>query len=275
MSAFAQTNLALYRQLLDRGYAPEDLAPVQRAYFFSARAVSARLRGSGKPFVCHLVGTASILAELDQSLEVIQAALLHAMYIKSQADFGRADRTRKGKKSIRRRRRILVREFGREVEGLVYAYHRFKWRYHKSRIDEDTIAAGGLYGREAVLLRLANELEDFLDGAVHLHGRAGESEKVRKGAAWRLRYMEACESNLIHAAEYLGYPQLAGWYREAFSQTRAMPDMTPLRTGYYASVRVPPPSLESEESGSRQSPRKAGIARRVLRRLVRFPRRRG
>jgi predicted HD phosphohydrolase len=46
-------------------------------YDFALQIFTGRLRGSGKPFLSHLVGTASILATLDAPTRVVAAGLLH------------------------------------------------------------------------------------------------------------------------------------------------------------------------------------------------------
>jgi (p)ppGpp synthase/HD superfamily hydrolase len=58
-SGYAQTNLQLYRQLRDRTDA--DVALVAAAYELALSLFPRSFRATGKPFLCHLVGTASIL----------------------------------------------------------------------------------------------------------------------------------------------------------------------------------------------------------------------
>src|SRR4051812_50130353 len=76
--AYAQTNLQLYAQLRRAGAAEQDLALVRAGYDLAMHLCPASFRGSGKPLLAHLVGTASILAAMDQSARVVTAGGLHA-----------------------------------------------------------------------------------------------------------------------------------------------------------------------------------------------------
>ena len=62
MFHFAQTNLQLLSQMQDAGYAAAEVDRVRAAYAAVLPLFAAHFRGSGKPFLAHLVGTASILA---------------------------------------------------------------------------------------------------------------------------------------------------------------------------------------------------------------------
>src|SRR5262245_11904038 len=73
----AQTNLQLYNQLLARGWTTNDLHHARAAYELAADLFSGQYRCSGKPFVAHLVGTASVAAAVGLPSELVLAALLH------------------------------------------------------------------------------------------------------------------------------------------------------------------------------------------------------
>ena len=77
--AYAQTNLQLYAQLRRANADESDLALVRRGYDLAMHLCPASFRGSGKPLLAHLVGTASILASLGQPTRVVTAGLLHAV----------------------------------------------------------------------------------------------------------------------------------------------------------------------------------------------------
>lgn len=78
--SYAQTNLQLFNQLQTTGYAEADLLCMAKSYELASRLFTGAFRGSGKPFLAHLVGTASIVATLQQPIAVIAAGLLHAAY---------------------------------------------------------------------------------------------------------------------------------------------------------------------------------------------------
>jgi hypothetical protein len=135
----AQTNLRLYEELRAAGRAPAELLAARRAYDLALVLFAGLHRASGKPFVAHLVGVASIAAKLGQRAPVVVAGLLHAAY-----DQGLFPGWRR---RLTDAKRAAVRAVaGDEAERLVLRYHQHD--------DGD---------REVVLLRLANELEDLVD----------------------------------------------------------------------------------------------------------------
>jgi hypothetical protein len=148
----AQTNLELAAQLQRAGWSAEDRAGVERAYGLAAELVSGWYRPSGKPFVDHFVGTAGVVAAAGGRPVLVRAALLHNV---AGSVFGHqrlADR------------RELEAAIGAEATDLVLAYPSMPW-------DADAVAAhigraDRLAGRERdlVVLRLANEVDDRLDG---------------------------------------------------------------------------------------------------------------
>lgn len=140
----AQTNLQLYAQL------PADQLPVVvAAYALAAQLFSGQFRASGKPFLAHLVGTASILVNLGRPLEEITAGLLHAAY--EAGDFG----ANSGSK--REEVRTVIGEL---AESYLHTYSSLPW-------DPDRYpASDSPLERVALVVRVANELEDLLDGAM-------------------------------------------------------------------------------------------------------------
>lgn len=75
----AQTPPQLYCQLLAAGFDADALTRVRDACLFAATHTRHLLRGSGKPFACHLVGVASLLADATGDLDLVLAGLLHAL----------------------------------------------------------------------------------------------------------------------------------------------------------------------------------------------------
>jgi hypothetical protein len=163
MHSYAQTNIQLFNQLHRLGYRAGELEAIVSAHELMMTLMTGQFRASGKTFIAHLVGTASILGSLHVASPILAAALLHAAY--SAGDFGD---DRPGISDAKRGRvRLAV---GEQVEGYVCRYHNLPW-------DDQTIrrVAGDLDGmtaieREVVLMRLANELEDFLDLGLHYCG---------------------------------------------------------------------------------------------------------
>ena len=168
-----------------------DLTRIAMAYEIAATRCSAMYRPNGKPFVCHLVGTASILYSVGAPMTVVTAGLLHSVY--KHGDFGRgAGRFRK------KERTDLRRAVGDAVEDLVYRYTHFEWDH--SRLDEmvDRLPSLSDRSRDVLLMRLADLLDDHVDLG-RLYERSASKEAERRGR--RDSY-----SRLARAA---GYPELA------------------------------------------------------------------
>jgi hypothetical protein len=152
----AQTNLQLYEQLTERGFAGSDLAAIRGAYDLATSLFAGVYRASGKPFVAHLVGTASLLAALGAPARLVTAGLLHSAY--SHGDFGDGPPGR-----TRRRAERLAEAVGEEVEGLIARYESFPWK------NSDASPRGGWPGsldpldRDVLTMRLANELDELID----------------------------------------------------------------------------------------------------------------
>src|SRR5258706_2494515 len=77
MHRFPQTNLQLYRHLAEVGYAAADIASAGRAYELALELFPGTYRGSGKPFLAHLVGTAGIVAGPRTRAALIATGVLH------------------------------------------------------------------------------------------------------------------------------------------------------------------------------------------------------
>src|SRR5262249_32631574 len=72
-----QTNLQLYRLMMEGGADEKSLAQVRAAYDLARRFFAGYHRPSHKPFLCHLVGTAGALTQWRQASHVVVAGLLH------------------------------------------------------------------------------------------------------------------------------------------------------------------------------------------------------
>jgi len=202
---YAQTNLQLYTGLRDAGCTEEDLRLVRSGYDLAMRLFTASFRGSGKPLLAHLVGTASILAAVGRPARIVTAGLLHAAY--ALGDFG------DGRLGMTEAKRKRVREaVGGEVEELVARYTLFDWNRNTiPRIRErvDTLTP---IEREVLVIRLANELEDHLDYGVLYCGN-GEA---------RREYIRSPLNQSVDMARSLGFTDLAQELERAFQETLAV-----------------------------------------------------
>jgi (p)ppGpp synthase/HD superfamily hydrolase len=188
----AQTNVQLYGQLLALGWPEAELVRVRACYALAMRLHVARFRPSGRQFLAHLVGTASLLAWMEAAPDVVLAGLLHAVY--DQGDFG------DGRRTMTHAKRGLVRSAaGQQVESLVAAYTELGWN---REILARTLArdeAFEPFERDVLRIRLANELDDHLDLDV-LYGAARRE---------RLEYLADATPGLSALARQLGHAPLA------------------------------------------------------------------
>lgn len=177
----AQTNIALYRQMQFEEYPAAAFEPVRKAYETAQRLFGALFRASGKPFLAHAVGTASVLASYRQPATLLAAALLHAAY-----SHGRFP----SDVPAQARRDWLAQAVGPEVEKLVDAYHRHQ---HDNAIPDSAEQIGAMKGDAgiAVILGIANRIDDCVDG-----GEAFAQPQDRPDEA-RLAYWSAV-AGILH-----------------------------------------------------------------------------
>jgi (p)ppGpp synthase/HD superfamily hydrolase len=202
MFAHAQTNIQLFNQLERAGYGHADLARVRDAYALSMRLFTGCFRRCGKTFISHLVGTASILADLHTEAPIVAAGLLHSAY--SHGEFGTG--ARGASEAKRRQVRLVV---GERAEVLVARYTSMPWHGEAIPDPHQNLPAVGSIERELLLMRLANELEDHLDlGGLY----SGETRRRREIIQ---SYLFLCTG----MAERLGYPELSTALSRAFEDT--------------------------------------------------------
>lgn len=249
---FAQTNIQLYNQMRDEAYDDAAIGRVVTAYRLATRIFVGKYRGSGKTLIAHLVGTASLLAWLGRPAPVVAAGLLHAAY--EDGDFGSSDPVRAMKEAA-----------GPDVEQLVSAYHALKWSYSEELIQELRRREPTMSDqeRQATVIRIANEVEDYLDLATMYHGKPDDDESVVKSGPWRLGYMETVEKPLAELAEVFGEPRLAEQIRSQFEATRKKQDLISpsLRSGRPYMYFIPPASYRRTLRG------KARVVKQTLRRV--------
>jgi spore coat polysaccharide biosynthesis protein SpsF len=197
----AQTHLELLIQMGESGvYSSDDLQQCNKAYYLALPCVALLMRGSGKPFITHLVGTASIMVGLNQDVEVVVASLLHAVY-QRRVPFPRAE-------TLEARRKLVEAMFGERVEKLVYWYTESEEvtgpEYATSQSDHP-------YFMEVLTMRLADELEDLSYFGLFTHGNPDDTPQDRGSYVWRreqkrthiqamLKHLSGKERELCNAA---------------------------------------------------------------------------
>ena len=196
MHAYAQTNVQLFNQLRSEGYSEKDRERVREAYEFAMHLFTGLFLPSGKTFIDHLVGTASILASLHVSADLVIAGLIHAAYL--HGDFG--CRT----EGISERKRNEVRDtVGAEVEKYVERYDRLLWTPQKMLTLRKLLHELSPVDRHVLLMRLANELEHELDFAGLYYCRNESQQR------WKQRYLQTHVPIMAEMAEKLGFLSLA------------------------------------------------------------------
>lgn len=191
--SYAQTNIQFLNQARLEGYAPGDLALFAQAYRFSLPLFSGRFRVSGKTFFAHLVGTASVLARLRLDRDVVAAGLLHAAY--THGDFG------DGRRGISDAKRSTLRAaVGEGVEGYIARYTTLDWSAQSVPRMPATLDTLDHTDRQVITIRLANELDEYLDLGILYEG--GSRQRV-------IDHTNRTKDILVQIALGLAIPQLA------------------------------------------------------------------
>jgi (p)ppGpp synthase/HD superfamily hydrolase len=251
VAGYAQTNLQLYRQMRE-SHPPEAVAQVAAGYELAVLLFTGRFRGSGKTFLAHLVGTASVLAGLRAPGAVVTAGVLHAAY--AQGEFGSGV---PGVTPAKRSR--LIRAVGEEAEALVAGFTELAWDERSIPELLEGVATLGPRERDVVRIRLANELEDYLDLGTR-YGTYAESDRK-----WAAAVGPAC----AELARRLGHAGLASDLERVFEESarESVPDA--LRRPHGGSYLVAPASHRPRARAALAT-RLARLRRRAARLLRRF-----
>lgn len=150
-----QTNLQLYRLLIEQGASEADLVLVRNAYDLARQLFSGCYRPSHKPFVAHLIGVAGALVFWGEPVETVVAGMLHSAYL--YGDYG------DGKRGAAKTRRRFTRGcVGERAEELIYGYTSAKWTTPVDQVAAEVTA--GNVDRTIVVIKLADLCDDCCDG---------------------------------------------------------------------------------------------------------------
>lgn len=153
---FAQTIIQLLNQLDAAEYPPSQIEQVRSAYATATELFAGCFRESGKTFLSHLVGTASILVAFGAEISFVVAGLLHAAY-----RVGRFPRN--AGRDFAAWRRWMARRTGAQAEAVVLEYSYLEFATARAAAMESEIDRMRLNLARAVLVRIANNIEDHLD----------------------------------------------------------------------------------------------------------------
>ena len=223
MHSYAQTNVQLFNQLRAEGYSKQDIQRVAQAYEFAMRLFTGLFLPSGKMFIDHLVGTASILASLHVPVELVIAGLIHAAYL--HGNFGGL---RKGiSETTRNQVKLAV---GEEVEKYVVRYELLPWE-PETLVLRETIDKLSPVDRNVLLMRLANDFEHNLDSGSLYRDNWPE-------------YIQRAGPAMVSMAEKLGFPSLSAEMASVFGDMvlTEVPLEARIRTSEPAAYLVVPKS---------------------------------
>ncbi len=198
---YAQTNIQLFKELMNLGYSTGELVLIKSAYELARNLLTGKYFASSRAFIDHAVGTASILASLRLSADVVAAGLLHNIYREGDFGFGAKNHISDSK------RKKVISIVGRQVEKYISKYLELPWYKNLPAICANLDKLDKI-DRDVVLIKLANELEHILDFE-HLY--FPDADKHLK------RINHNCPI-MIEIAEKMGLEKLADEIRTAFRQ---------------------------------------------------------
>lgn len=149
----AQTNLQLYSQMRQTGFSSADIQTMQHDYETACLLFSPLCRSTGRPFLCHAVGTASAAMMEGAGILDVRAALLHAAY-----KHGRFPDHKK--KKTQRHTGWLKERCGTELTDLLGEFSVFSFtpKDVQQFVENETLSSG--LTLRLVRLKLANDVDD-------------------------------------------------------------------------------------------------------------------
>lgn len=223
----AQTNLELYAQAIDHGYSKTQRRRLGDAYVFAFRQVFPLARGSGKPFIAHLVGTASLVLESGCPEDWVLGGLFHALY-QRRVPF-------EGHLLPDDRRCVLKERFGNSVDDLVYRYTSFE----TENLRDFDSCKDGSGSSDVLTLRLADELEDLSGNSLALHGSSEPDEdRVFGGYASRREMKIVQAPSLLALTQSLDLHGMHEGFLHWLDFESSPQELEDMRTGWLSSVNL-------------------------------------
>lgn len=214
MNRYAQTNIQLFNQLQRDGYRDAQLRLIADAYGLAAQLFTARFEPSGKCFMGHVIGVASILGAYAASAELVAAGLVHNAY--RNGDFG--DCRCKITAAKRERIRSVI---GENAEQYVYRFATRRWYTQGLREIHQRLETLTESERHVVLLYLADQLEKLLDLEI----------LYRKDCQQRCEYYREYGPQLTDLAHKLGHDAFANELQQVLQETFTSTVPEVLRSG--------------------------------------------
>ena len=223
-----QTHLELFMQMSETAnYSSKDIENCNKAYNLALNCVYDIARGSGKPFICHLVGTASILVAQKVEIDVVIAGLIHALF-QNRVNFP-------GTKTIVERYTWVEQNFNQLIAQLVLDYTEFE---NVPLSDMHLFENEKKNFQEVLMMRLADELEDLTYFSLFMHGNEHDNEEVKGSYLWRRKHKSAHIQSMLSLLQMYGLDV----FLEAFNfWNHAEPDAIwsqALKSGKYSSYSL-------------------------------------
>lgn len=203
---YAQTPAQLLHQVQEAGWPAEELTRVKQACDLAVVLYSGLFRACGKPFLCHAIGTASILVRHGAPPTLALAGLHHAAL--THGHFG------DGAPASSEAHRLRLRHtLGKSVELHVTHYKRFRW---SEPVEPGEIDFADYDCRSAAVcvIRMANNIEERLDGALAL-----TAKKIDTLPGWAPFFTRLCA--------FLSIPELGREYRLVHTLSAAAAESMP------------------------------------------------
>ena len=185
-----QTRSDLLDAAIERGYVRSELTLIANAYHIAHVLMNGGYRPCGRPFIAHLVGTASVLVRYGFHAEIVAAGLLHAAYTHCPSH-------RDGPAGAINAVSALLGGPGSALERRVRAY---SIREKNAARNANAIAVDSkltVMDAELIAIAAANEVDMHVSREVRYSGRTDVLEP---------RLLESA----AHVCERLGVPGLHG-----------------------------------------------------------------
>jgi hypothetical protein len=166
-SDLKQTVTGLIEAAHARGYTTGEIMNIKSAHWTALLLSSGGYRPCGRPFINHLIGTASVLVHFGFEARLIVAALLHAAYTHAPKMRGNAQET------VDAVARILGGA-GSPVDRMVRAYTLRDRRWAELAGLDDWQDVATTEDAETAIIAMANLIDMRLSGEIRSSGRTDE-----------------------------------------------------------------------------------------------------
>lgn len=181
MYNYALTYSQLMNQARAQGIDKQGLIRLRTSLQLGETLMDGLYRKTATPFLCHGIRTASIVMRESDSIDIVVAAMLHAVYFLHYFE-GSSRRGPRASDKVDLRAQI-----GEHAEKLIELYPDFPWgseditKQHIEKVNGYSATSKAL-----LLMLLANELEDHLDAAELYSGKPYHCPRLCPQLAQRL-----------------------------------------------------------------------------------------